>query len=111
MTDQTHLAGPASGLVANPIEEATDTAGAAVGNELACDPNSRNSEIDIAEPDPVHRAARDLVKALIESRWSLHAATVVVALCRLCEAVTGKKVNTAAPTWEYIDRIANCDLS
>ena len=108
MTDQTYLTGAAGGLVANPIEEATDTTG---GNELAREPNSRNSDIDIAEHDPVHHAARELVKALIETRWSLHAATFVVALCRLCEAVTGKKVDAGAPTSEFIDRIANCDLS
>ena len=111
MTDQTYLTGAAGGLVANPIEEATDTGGRAVRNELAPEPNSRNSDIDIAEHDPVHHAARELVKALIETRWSLHAATFVVALCRLCEAVTGKKVDAGAPTSEFIDRIANCDLS
>ena len=47
-------------------------------------------DIDIKEHDPVYRAAREVVQAVAENRWSLHAAAVVVALHRLCEALEGK---------------------
>ena len=47
-------------------------------------------DIDIKEHDPVYQAARKVVQALAENRWSLHAAVVVVALHRLCEALEGK---------------------
>ncbi len=47
-------------------------------------------DIDIKEHDPVYQAAREVVQAVAENRWSLHAAAVVVALHRLCEALEGK---------------------
>ena len=47
-------------------------------------------DVDSEDHDPVHRVAREVVGALIETRWSLHAASVVVALRRLCETVQGE---------------------
>ena len=47
--------------------------------------------IEIESHDPVHHAAREVVKALVETRWSLEAAVVVVALRRLCEAVAARE--------------------
>ena len=51
----------------------------------------RAHSLDIdSEHDPVYHAAREVVQALVDNRWSLQAAVVVVALHRLCEAVEGK---------------------
>jgi hypothetical protein len=47
-------------------------------------------DIEIKEHDPVYQAAREVVQAVAENRWSLHAAAVVVALHRLCEALECK---------------------
>jgi hypothetical protein len=47
-------------------------------------------KIEMESHDPVHHAAREVVNALIETRWSLEAAVVVVALRRLCEAVAAR---------------------
>ncbi len=51
---------------------------------------------DIEERDPVHQAAREVVAALVENHWSLHAASIVVALRRLCEAVADEAVECDA---------------
>ena len=65
-------------------------------------------QLDIRERDPVHQVAREVVDALIDSRWSLHAATVVVALRRLCETVTGTQVDTCPPTSAYLEQLDHC---
>ncbi|MGA2926167.1 MAG: hypothetical protein ABSG43_09260 [Solirubrobacteraceae bacterium] len=43
--------------------------------------------LELAEPDPVHQAAREVVHAVLDSCWTLDAAAVVVALRRLCDTV------------------------
>jgi hypothetical protein len=70
---------------------------------------ARRSYVDVAECDPVHRAAHEVVAALIESRWSLSAAVVVVALRRLCEAVTGAQADAWPSTLAFLEGMANCD--
>ena len=67
------------------------------------------SSVDTAEGDPVHRAAEELVAALIENRWSPTAAVVVVALRRLCEAVTGAQADSWPPTLPFLEGLANCN--
>ena len=62
---------------------------------------ARRSSVDTAEGDPVHRAAHELVAALIENRWSPTAAVVVVALRRLCEAVSGAQTDSWPPTCRF----------
>ena len=56
----------------------------------ASDVGAEEPDVDSEDHDPVHRVAREVVGALIETRWSLHAASVVVALRRLCETVQGE---------------------
>jgi hypothetical protein len=106
----------AGGPVGKVIGEAKKAAGSAGGSELASGPKSwpddlippqrgvrlrpadwghgtpelaaiAGGALDINEHEPVYRAARDVVQALIQTRWSLHAATVVVALRRLCDTL------------------------
>lgn len=71
----------------------------------------RSSHVDMPERDPVHRAAQEVVRALIDSRWSLQAAVVVVALRELCETVTGTRVD-AWPRdrsyWNAHSQVAPC---
>jgi hypothetical protein len=54
--------------------------------------SAHSLDIDIEERDPVHQAAREVVGALVENHWSLHAAALVVALRRLCEAAADRAV-------------------
>ena len=68
---------------------------------------ARRSLVDIAECDRVHRAAYEVVAALIESRWSLSAAVVVVSLRRLCEAVAGAQADAWPSTLAFLDGLAN----
>jgi len=63
-------------------------------------------ELDDRGNDPVNRAARELVGALIDSRWSLEAAAVVVALRHLCETVEGVEVDTMLASWRLRGRVA-----
>lgn len=44
-------------------------------------------DFDIADRDPIHQAAREVVRALVANHWSLSAAAFVVALHRLRDAV------------------------
>ena len=56
----------------------------------------RGDGLEIEGRDPVDHAAREVVRALIGTRWSLEAAVVVVALRRLCEAVAARECLTRA---------------
>ena len=69
-----------------------------------------SSHLDIAECDPIHHAAHEVVAALIESRWSLTAAVVVVALRRLCEAVTGTQANAWPPMLPFLEGLTNWNI-
>jgi hypothetical protein len=52
--------------------------------------------INIKERDPVNKAAREVVGALVENHWALYSATILVALRRLCEAVADEAVECDA---------------
>jgi len=70
-----------------------------------------SSRFDLPERDPLHRAAGEVVRALIESRWSLHAAVVVVALRELCETVTGTRVDAWPRHGTPWNGSTSCDIS
>ena len=83
MSDQRRREGTTAGVAGQPLDRVTG----------------------IDEHDPIHRAARELVRALIETRWSLEAAAVVVGLRRLCETVEGKEIDALLGTWQFRERI------
>ena len=68
---------------------------------------NRALEAEVRQHDPINRAARELVKALIDTHWSLEAAAVVVALRRVCETVESKQIDALFPSWQSMERIAN----
>jgi hypothetical protein len=99
VTDQPQAEPTPGGLVGKVLEGAKNAAGSAVGSKSARGPKSWPDDLPpsqreaiqfrSAEHDPVYQAAREVVQALIETRWSLQAAAVVVALRRLCDTVAG----------------------
>jgi len=66
-----------------------------------------DTDVEASRRDPINHAARELVNALIDNRWSLEAAAVVVALRRLYETVEGKDVDAMFASWRLRGRIAS----
>jgi hypothetical protein len=90
VADQPQSERTSVGFVGKPIEQA-----------------NRALAPETEQHDPIDRAARELVKALVDTRWSLQAAVVVVALRRLCETVEGEEIDALFPSWQSMERIAN----